>query len=126
MRFLRLHSFLIVVLGLALSMFSNPSLGQDKERPDLTGTWSNASRTSLTRPQNTELVVSPEQAQTIVENLSIAGISRENIENGPAIDQAQALPLQALGILVYEGTTYFGQTLAQHLHESKGNIGLPT
>ena len=92
MWFLRLYSFLIVVLGLALSVFSNPSLGQDKERPDLSGSWSNASRTSLTRPQNTKLVVSPEQAQTIVENLSIAGISRENIENGPAIDPNTGAP----------------------------------
>ena len=73
----------------------------------------NASRTSLSRPRNTELIVSAEQAQTIVENLSIAGISRENIESGPSIDPDTGAPPLVQRILGYEGTIYSGLILDQ-------------
>ena len=72
--------------------WSKEILAQHEERPDLSGIWSNASRTSLYRPSNTELIVSAEQARAIVENLSIAGISGENIESGPAIDPDTGAP----------------------------------
>ena len=77
-----------------LALFTPPKevLAQNEERPDFSGIWSNASRTSLSRPRNTELIVSAEQAQAIVENLSIAGISRENIESGPSIDPDTGAP----------------------------------
>ncbi len=83
---------LLTALILAIFTPSKEILAQHEERPDLSGIWSNASRTSLSRPGNTELVVSAEQARAIVENSSIAGISRENIESGPAIDPDTGAP----------------------------------
>ena len=82
----------VLMFGLVLLSHQHISLAQINEHPSLTGIWSNASRTSLTRPRGTELVVSASQAQEIVRNLSIAGISRENIENGPSIDPATGAP----------------------------------
>ena len=81
-----------ILAGLSLLILPPASLAQTSERPELSGIWSNASRTSLTRPRGTDLVVSPERAQEIVSSLSIAGISRENIENGPAIDPETGAP----------------------------------
>ena len=82
----------VLMFGLVLLSHQHISLAQIDEHPNLTGIWSNASRTSLTRPRGTELVVSASQAQEIVRNLSIAGISRENIENGPSIDPETGAP----------------------------------
>ena len=81
-----------ILAGLSLLILPPASLAQTSARPELSGIWSNASRTSLTRPRGTDLVVSPERAQEIVSSLSIAGISRENIENGPAIDPETGAP----------------------------------
>jgi len=81
-----------ILAGLSLLILPPASLAQTSERPELSGIWSNASRTSLTRPRGTDLVVSQERAQEIVSSLSIAGISRENIENGPAIDPETGAP----------------------------------
>ena len=83
---------LLTALILAIFTPSKEIFAQHEERPDLSGIWSNASRTSLSRPGKTELIVSAEQARAIVENLSIAGISRENIESGPAIDPETGAP----------------------------------
>ena len=82
----------VLMFGLVLLSHQHTSVAQIDEHPNLTGIWSNASRTSLTRPRGTELVVSASQAQEIVRNLSIAGISRENIENGPSIDPETGAP----------------------------------
>ena len=88
----KLLSATAISLGLSLLIISPASLAQSSEHPVLSGIWSNASRTSLTRPRGTDLVVSAERANEIVANLSIAGISRENIENGPAIDPETGAP----------------------------------
>ena len=104
---------------LALALFTPPKevLAQNEERPDFSGIWSNASRTSLSRPRNTELIVSAEQAQAIVENLSIAGISRENIENGPSIDPDTGAPPAGAADFGLRGYNLFwtdpGSTLAR-------------
>ena len=89
---LTIKTHLLIVLVLVLFTPPKEVLAQNEERPDFSGIWSNASRTSLSRPRNTELIVSAEQAQAIVENLSIAGISRENIESGPSIDPDTGAP----------------------------------
>ncbi len=80
-------------LGLAFTTASGISLAQSADIPQLTGTWTNASRTSLSRPRGVEeLVVSAEQAQQIVANMSIAGISAENVAQGPAVDPETGAP----------------------------------
>ena len=82
----------IAVAGLAFTVASTSSVAQSADRPQLSGIWSNASRTSLTRSRGVELVVTAEEAQEIVANMAIAGISRENIEAGPAIDPETGAP----------------------------------
>ena len=81
------------LLGLSLSVLSTLSTAQDSARPDLSGVWTNTSRTGLTRPRGVEtLVVSAEQAQQMVANMSIAGISAENVAAGPEIDPETGAP----------------------------------
>ncbi len=77
----------LAVLGLALTMGAPAAIADDvaaiSARPELTGTWTNASRTGLTRPQGvTTLVVGEEEAREIAASLSIAGISAEDPEFG--------------------------------------------
>ena len=81
------------ILGLSLSVLSTLSTAQDAARPDLSGVWTNTSRTGLTRPRGVEsLVVSAEQAQQMVATMSIAGISAENVAAGPEIDPETGAP----------------------------------
>lgn len=48
---------------------------QNSDRPDLEGVWSNASLTNLTRRPGVEsLVVTPEEAQFIADNIPIGGV----------------------------------------------------
>ena len=107
----------VLMFGLVLLSHQHISLAQIDEHPNLTGIWSNASRTSLTRPRGTELVVSASQAQEIVRNLSIAGISRENIENGPSIDPETGAPPAGSSDFGLRGYNLFwtdpGSTLAR-------------
>jgi hypothetical protein len=82
-----------VAMGLSLSLASSASVAQTGGVPDLEGTWSNASRTPLTRPRGIDqLVVSAEEAERIVANMSIAGISAENVAAGPAVDESTGAP----------------------------------
>ena len=83
---------LIAAAGLAFTVASTSSVAQSAARPELSGIWSNASRTSLARSGGVDLVVTAEEAQEIVANMAIAGISRENIEAGPAIDPETGAP----------------------------------
>lgn len=81
------------LLGISLSIVSAISLAQGAEKPELSGVWTNASRTGLTRPRGLEqLVVSSEEAGQIVARMAIAGISIENQEAGPAIDPETGAP----------------------------------
>jgi len=87
------HGSTIATVLIGLSLASSATLAQTSEIPDLEGTWTNASRTPLTRPRGIDtLVVSAEEAERIVANMSIAGISAENIAAGPAVDEATGAP----------------------------------
>ena len=80
-------------LGLSMALATTASVAQSSEIPNLEGTWTNASRTPLTRPRGIEqLVVSAEEAEQIVARMSIAGISAENVESGPAVDETTGAP----------------------------------
>lgn len=82
-----------VVAGLSMSLLASNGVAQDADIPELGGIWTNASRTSLTRPRGVDtLVVSAEVADQIVAQSGIAGISPENIESGPAIDPETGAP----------------------------------
>lgn len=81
------------LLGFSLSVVSAFTLAQDTARPELSGIWTNTSRTGLTRPRGIEqLVVTGERAQQIVANMAIAGISAESVAAGPAIDPETGAP----------------------------------
>ncbi len=69
------------LLGLSLSAVSALSLAQGAERPDLSGIWTNASLTGLTRSADAELVVSEAEAQEIAANASIAGLPADAVED---------------------------------------------
>lgn len=82
-----------VIAGLSMTLLAPSGIAQDADIPQLSGIWTNASRTSLTRPRGVDtLVVSAEVADQIVASSGIAGISPENIESGPAIDPETGAP----------------------------------
>lgn len=77
------------------------------ERPNLTGTWINTSRTSLTRPQGVDkLVVSQEEAQRIVGGMSVAGLSAEEADTANTVDPNAGAPeagARDFGLRGYDG-----------------------
>lgn len=82
-----------VLFGLIVPFLAVDSTAQESSRPELSGTWTNASRTGLTRPRGVEtLVVSGETAEEIVAGMAIAGISPDNVATGPAIDPETGAP----------------------------------
>lgn len=79
--------------GISLLLLAATGFAQDGQKPELSGVWTNASRTTLTRPSGVETLVVPgDVAEQIVANMSIAGISPENVEAGPAIDPETGAP----------------------------------
>ena len=52
-----------ISLGISLTVIPLTCIAADSERPDLNGTWTNQSITRLNRPDDSPLVVTPEQAQ---------------------------------------------------------------
>lgn len=82
------HSRLLLI---GLTIFSLHAQGQSPERPDLEGIWTNASLTSLNRPDGVDtLVVSPEEARVIAAATPIAGLEGGLDESGVAADIPQA------------------------------------
>ncbi|MEX0618491.1 MAG: hypothetical protein WD180_05990, partial [Pseudohongiellaceae bacterium] len=81
------------ILGLALSLGSAVSLAQSAEKPDLSGVWTNASLTGLTRPRDVDrLVVTAEEAAQIAANTSIAGLPADQIDGDAIIDPDTGAP----------------------------------
>ncbi len=89
----RVKQLTIVPALIGISLAGAAALAQDAGRPDLEGVWTNASRTPLERPRGIDrLAVSAGEAERIVADMAIAGISAENVEAGPAIDPATGAP----------------------------------
>ncbi|PCJ20257.1 MAG: hypothetical protein COA96_15810 [SAR86 cluster bacterium] len=81
------------LLGLSLSVVSVVGVAQNAARPELTGIWTNASLTSLTRRSGIEeLVVSPEVAAQIAANTAIAGIAPGDFDENAPIDEETGAP----------------------------------
>ncbi|MDT8428294.1 MAG: hypothetical protein RQ757_05970 [Pseudomonadales bacterium] len=81
------------LLGLSLSLLTPLSLAQNSDRPELNGIWTNASLTNLTRPRDVDkLVVTPEEAQEIAANTSIAGLPAGEVDAPEARDPGTAPP----------------------------------
>ena len=89
----RSSSFLpSAVLFITATFTSCIALAQDSVRPDLEGTWSNASLTNLNRPARADtLVVTPEQARIIAAATPIGGLEggfdeADDVNNLPDAD----------------------------------------
>lgn len=105
------------LVGLSLAMLPVAAQAQGADRPELTGTWTNASRTGLQRPRGVEdLVVTAEVAAQMVAGMGLAGISAENIESGPAVDPETGAPPEGAQDFGLRGYNLFwtdpGSTLA--------------
>ncbi len=69
------------IFGITLAFGCAAALSQTSERPELGGIWTNAALTRLTRPAGVDqLVVTPEQAQRIIANTSVAGLPAGEFE----------------------------------------------
>jgi len=81
---------LMAVIGFSATFLSASSLAQ----PQLTGIWTNASLTSLNRPQGVDsLVVSPAEAEKIAAGTAIAGIAPGDFDdNAPSNSETGAPP----------------------------------
>ena len=81
---------LMAVIGFSATFLSASSLAQ----PQLTGIWTNASLTSLNRPQGVDsLVVSPAEAEKIAAGTTIAGIAPGDFDdNAPSNSETGAPP----------------------------------
>lgn len=81
------------IIGLSFAVASPWATSQPDERPDLEGLWTNASLTSLNRPQGVDrLVVTPEEAQLIVANTSVAGLPINEVDAPEAVTPGEAPP----------------------------------
>ena len=79
-------------IGVSLALAASTGMAQSA-RPDLTGTWTNASLTGLTRPRGVEkLVVTPEEAQQIIANTSVAGLPIGEVDGDQIIDPETGAP----------------------------------
>ncbi|MEQ8956173.1 MAG: hypothetical protein RL120_18740 [Gammaproteobacteria bacterium] len=75
--------------------------GQDGTRPDLEGTWTNASLTSLQRPTFADsLVVDPEQARIIAARTPIAGIEG-GLDEGDGVNDVPEAGADDFGVRAY-------------------------
>lgn len=111
------------LLGLALIMSAPVSQAQDTSRPDLSGTWTNASLTGLTRPSGVDsLVVTEEVAAQIAANTPIAGIAPGDFdENAPINEETGAPPAGSIDFGL-RGYNSFWVDPGSHLALVKGEF----
>lgn len=83
----------LTLLGLALTLASGASVAQSSARPDLSGIWTNASLTNLTRPTGVDkLVVTPAEAEMIAAGTPIAGIAPGDFDANIPVDEETGAP----------------------------------
>ena len=88
---LRTHPKSAFSLLFCAALLNYPALAQNSERPDLEGIWSNASLTSLNRPEGVDtLVVTPEEALIIAAATPIAGLEGGLDEGDAVVDVPEA------------------------------------
>ncbi len=80
---------------------ASPGFAQEVARPDLQGTWTNASLTNLNRPEGVELlVVSAERARQIAAVTPIAGIEG-GLDEGDNVNDIPAEGADDFGVRAY-------------------------
>jgi hypothetical protein len=81
------------LIGLSLATAASVSNAQGGDRPELTGIWTNASLTGMTRPRGVEqLIVNAEQAEQIAAGTSIAGIAPGDFDESAPENTASGAP----------------------------------
>lgn len=91
----------IASLLLVTSLVCTGAHAQDAARPELTGVWSNASLTNLTRRAGVEsLVVSPEEARALAARVPIGGIEG-GFDEGDGVNNTPAAAGEDFGTRAY-------------------------
>ncbi|GJM11861.1 MAG: hypothetical protein DHS20C12_02640 [Pseudohongiella sp.] len=90
-----------LLLCIALFCLAPPALAQNATRPELTGVWSNASLTNLTRRSGVgTLVVTPEEAQALAARVPIGGIEG-GFDEGDGVNNTPAAAAEDFGSRAY-------------------------
>lgn len=113
----------VAVAGLTLALLAASGQAQTTDRPDLSGVWTNASLTGLTRPEGVEdLVVSEEVAEQIAAGTPIAGIAPGDFdENAPVNEETGAPPAGSIDFGL-RGYNSFWVDPGSHLALVKGEF----
>lgn len=89
----------LLLLGAILA--ASPTQAQNSARPNLEGIWTNASLTSLNRPEGVNaLVVSPEEARVIAAATPIAGIEG-GLDETDAVNDTPSASADDFGVRAY-------------------------
>ena len=81
------------LIAATLTSGSLSSWAQESEKPELTGVWTNAALTRMTRPANVDkLIVSAAEAQQIIANTSVAGLPVGEFEAATETTETVAPP----------------------------------
>ncbi len=95
------HPARIGSLLLCTALACTSAQAQNTARPDLTGVWSNASLTNLTRRSGVEsLVVSPEEAGVMASRVPIGGIEG-GFDEGDGVNNTPAAAADDFGSRAY-------------------------
>ncbi|MBI1340944.1 hypothetical protein GC169_12155 [bacterium] len=124
-RFAPMVSSAVAALMLAVSpaAFAEDLPVTPSGKPDLNGIWTNRSLTGLSRPAGVDkLVVTPEEAQKIAENMSIAGVSREDAGDPTFSDPNAPAPPKGSQDFGLKGYDAFWVDPGQQLAKVKGEI----
>ncbi|GAB1268065.1 hypothetical protein NBRC116493_13180 [Aurantivibrio infirmus] len=83
----------LVFIFALLTAFTAATSAKDAKRPELTGIWTNASLTNLTRPRGvTKLILSQEEAEQQAAGTAVAGIAPEEAADDSVVDPDQGAP----------------------------------
>lgn len=83
----------IGIVSLVMLLASAAVMGKDAKPLDLTGIWTNASLTNLTRPRGVnELVLTAAEAEALAATTAVAGISPEEIDDSGRTDPNEGAP----------------------------------
>lgn len=115
-----MHVMKPALIALAIAVMAAPSFAQVPRaangKPDLSGFWTHASLTPLTRaPANKTLVVSEMEAKRIASGFAMAGVTEEGLQGHDLSDPPRAHRPKVARTLAFRLTTRSGWTPAPSL-----------
>jgi hypothetical protein len=117
---------LLVASALLLAASAAPAAFAQQTAPgphprDLTGVWTNANKTPVSRPRNqTQLVVSAEEAKRIADNAGIAGVAPKDAGLVDKIDPNEPAPAKGSSDFGTKGYNSFWLSTGDNLAKVKG------